>query len=58
MPVHIWPGTDDPAKPRLIAPPGAREVFRRVVGAWGNEDLIEKAFELEEYAPGDSVDRR
>jgi ribonuclease BN (tRNA processing enzyme) len=24
-------------------------MFRRVVGAWGNEDLIENAFELREY---------
>jgi ribonuclease BN (tRNA processing enzyme) len=49
VPVPPWPGTDNPARPRLIAPPGARETFRRVVGAWGNEDLIENAFELEEY---------
>ena len=49
VPVPPWPGTKRPARPRLIAPPGARETFRRVVGAWGNEDLIENAFELEEY---------
>ena len=49
VPVPPWPGTDKPAKPRLIAPPGARDLFRRVVGSWGNEDLIENAFELEEY---------
>jgi ribonuclease BN (tRNA processing enzyme) len=49
VPVDRWPGTDYPACPRLIAPPHARETFRRVVGAWGNEDLIEKAFALEEY---------
>src|SRR5918992_5412358 len=49
VPVPPRPGTDKPAKPRLIAPPGARELFRRIVGAWGNEDLIEKAFKLEEY---------
>ena len=55
VPVHTWPGTDTPARPRLIAPPGAREIFRRVVGAWGNEDLIEKAFALEEYEAGDEV---
>jgi ribonuclease BN (tRNA processing enzyme) len=51
VPVPPWPGTDAPARPRLIAPPGARETFRRVVGSWGNEDLIENAFELEEYEP-------
>ena len=49
VPVPPWPGTDHPARPRLIAPPSARETFRRVVGAWGNADLIEAAFELEEY---------
>jgi ribonuclease BN (tRNA processing enzyme) len=49
VPVPPWPGTDEPARPRLIAPPGARETFRRVVGAWGNDDLIENAFDLEEY---------
>ena len=53
--VHTWPGTDSPARPRLVAPPGARQVFQRVVGAWGNDDLVENAFELEEYGPGDAV---
>jgi len=51
VPVHIWPGTDSPARPKLYAPAGARQTFRRVVGAWGNEDLIENAFDLHEYAP-------
>jgi ribonuclease BN (tRNA processing enzyme) len=49
VPVDRWPGTDAPARPRLIAPRGATETFRRVVGAWGNEDLIENAFEIQEY---------
>ncbi|MCA1682851.1 MAG: MBL fold metallo-hydrolase, partial [Actinobacteria bacterium] len=44
----------DPARPQLHAPRGARETFRRVVGAWGNEDLIEAAFDLHEYE-ADSV---
>jgi ribonuclease BN (tRNA processing enzyme) len=48
-PVDRWPGTDDPARPVLHVPAGARETFRRVVGAWGNEDLIERAFRLREY---------
>ena len=54
VPVHRWPGTDNPARPRLIAPPGATETFRRVVGAWGNDDLIENAFAIEEYAADDT----
>ncbi|HEX2359601.1 MAG TPA: MBL fold metallo-hydrolase [Solirubrobacterales bacterium] len=56
VPVHTWPGTDRPARPRLVAPPGAGKVFRRVVGAWGNDDLIETAFDLEEYASGSTVE--
>jgi len=49
VPVDRWPGTDHPARPVLHAPPGARDCFRRVVGAWGDEDLIENAFALREY---------
>jgi ribonuclease BN (tRNA processing enzyme) len=49
VPVDRWPGTDNPARPTLYAPSQAREVFQRVVGSWGNEDLIEKAFDLREY---------
>ena len=51
VPVPPWPGTDSPARPRLIAPPGAGETFRKIVGCWGNDDLIDNAFELEEYEP-------
>jgi ribonuclease BN (tRNA processing enzyme) len=53
VPVDRWPGTESPARPRLIAPPGARDTFRRIVGAWGNEDLIENAFQIEEYVESD-----
>jgi ribonuclease BN (tRNA processing enzyme) len=56
VPVHTWPGTENPARPRLIVPPSATQVFRRVVGAWGNEDLIERAFSIETYAAGDRVE--
>jgi ribonuclease BN (tRNA processing enzyme) len=56
VPVHRWPGTDNPARPALHAPPGAAEVFRRVVGAWGNDDLIENAFELTEYDPSQKLE--
>ena len=56
VPVHIWNGTDEPARPRLVAPPGSRETFRQVVSAWGNDDLVESAFRIEEYAAGDRVE--
>ena len=56
VPVAGWPGTDNPARPVLHAPPGARDIFRRVVGAWGNEDLVEKAFDLREYSVSDTLE--
>jgi ribonuclease BN (tRNA processing enzyme) len=56
VPVARWPGTDAPARPRLIAPEGAGKTFRRIVGAWGQEDLIESAFDLEEYEPDSAVE--
>jgi ribonuclease BN (tRNA processing enzyme) len=56
VPVAQWPGTDHPARPRLIAPQGAKDTFRRIVGAWGNEDLIENAFVLEEYGPNSTAE--
>lgn len=37
------------SRPVLYAPPGARETFRRITGAWQAEELIEQAFELHEY---------
>jgi ribonuclease BN (tRNA processing enzyme) len=49
VPVDRWPGVECPACPRLITPRGSRETYRRVVGAWGNDDLIENAFDLHEY---------
>jgi ribonuclease BN (tRNA processing enzyme) len=55
VPVARWPGTAEPARPKLYAPRGARETFRRVVGAWGNDDLIEAAFDLHEYEPTDEL---
>ena len=56
VPVDRWPGTADPARPLLHAPPGAGEIFRRVVGAWGNDDLIDRAFDLREYGPADRLE--
>ncbi len=56
VPVATWPGTDSPARPRLYAPRGAADTFRRIVGAWGSEDLIERAFDLVEYGPDATLD--
>src|SRR3954453_7966771 len=56
VPVDRWPGTEAPARPKLYAPPGARDMLRRVVGAWGPEDLVENAFDLCEYDPGECLE--
>jgi ribonuclease BN (tRNA processing enzyme) len=55
VPVDRWPGTHHPARPELHAPLGAGASFRRVVGAWGNEDLIENAFDLREYDASEPI---
>src|ERR1700742_1351956 len=55
VPVDPWPGTEAPAKPKLYAPRGARQTFRRIVGSWGAEDLIDNAFDIHEYAPGEEI---
>jgi ribonuclease BN (tRNA processing enzyme) len=49
VPVAGHPGTEHPARPRLIVPPGARQTVRTLAGAWGDEGLVEAGFELEEY---------
>src|ERR1044071_4147388 len=55
VPVDRWPGTDAPVKPKLYAPRGARQTFRRIVGTWGAKDLIDNAFDIHEYASGDEL---
>ena len=51
-----WPGTSAPARPELHAPRGATDMFRQIVGCWGNEDLIENAFTLREYDPWEELE--
>jgi len=57
VPVGGHPGTANPARPRLIAPAGATEQFRRVCGGSGMRDQhVESAFEISEYEPDDTFD--
>src|SRR5205085_3118690 len=49
VPVAGWPGTDSPARPELHAPLGACETFREIVRCWGQEYLVDGAFEIHEY---------
>jgi ribonuclease BN (tRNA processing enzyme) len=55
VPVAGWPGTSEPARPQLHAPVGSAELFRQIVSCWGNEELIEKAFDLHEYDAPDEL---
>jgi ribonuclease BN (tRNA processing enzyme) len=55
VPVGGHPGTDTPARPRLIAPAGAGEAFRRVCsGAGMPAEHVERAFAMTEYEPEDT----
>jgi ribonuclease BN (tRNA processing enzyme) len=49
VPVAGWPGTSEPARPDLHAPPGARTMFRSLGACWDNKGLIESAFALHEF---------
>jgi ribonuclease BN (tRNA processing enzyme) len=50
------PGAGEAARPRLLAPGGAGQTFRGIVGSWGAEELIEDAFALREYVPGEELE--
>jgi ribonuclease BN (tRNA processing enzyme) len=57
VPVDRWPGTDVPARPRLLAPRGALAAFRLVCEGGGMQPThIEAAFRLEEYAVTEEFD--
>jgi ribonuclease BN (tRNA processing enzyme) len=56
VPVGGFPGTKFPARPDLYVQSGATEVLRRVVGSWGNDDLVDKAFAIQEYEEQDELE--
>jgi ribonuclease BN (tRNA processing enzyme) len=57
VPVGGFPGTDTPARPRLLAPPGALESFAALCTASGmSADHIELAFAVTVYDPADVVE--
>ena len=57
VPVDRWPGTDSPARPMLIAPPGAAQAFRQVCAGGGMPpEHVEAAFALREYAASDTIE--
>jgi ribonuclease BN (tRNA processing enzyme) len=56
VPVAGWPGTAEPARPRLVLPGGGCELLRTVVGCWGGADLVDGAFDTLEYMSDDQLD--
>jgi len=56
VPVAGWPGTDSPARPRLIVPPGAGEELHAIGAAVGQPGLFHSAFELTEYATDETLE--
>ena len=56
VPVDGHPGTSEPPRPRLIAPPGARDAFQRLYAAPGCARSTSRTrSRLEEYDPGATV---
>ncbi|MGH2944578.1 MAG: MBL fold metallo-hydrolase, partial [Solirubrobacteraceae bacterium] len=56
VPVERWPGTDNPARPRLLVPAGATEILRTVASAGGQPYLLDKAFAMAEYDTSATVE--
>ncbi len=56
VPVGEWPGTDNPARPVLYGPPGARAAFSHVCEIWGMCSLIEDAFDFREFDPSERIE--
>ena len=55
VPVAGWPGDEDPARPRLLAPPGAAEKLAALCTATGmHAEHIETAFDLTVYDPAET----
>jgi ribonuclease BN (tRNA processing enzyme) len=50
-----WPGTSRPARPQLHAPMGSCEMFRHLVACWGDEELVQRAFDISEYDGPDEL---
>jgi ribonuclease BN (tRNA processing enzyme) len=43
-------------RPTLYVPPGGRDVFRQITGAWNTPELVEQAFCLIEYDPAQTIE--
>ena len=56
VPIDPWPGTDDPARPKLFGPPGSHQFLDDLDGSWNLGRHFEQAFETSEYDPAGSIE--
>jgi ribonuclease BN (tRNA processing enzyme) len=56
VPVAQWPGTQEPARPQLLLPPGAHAKLRTVGEAVGQPGIFDSAFAIREYAISETVE--
>ncbi len=56
VPIEPWPGTDNPARPKLYGPPGAKRFLEELDDTWSLGRHFEQAFEMYEYDPAGTVD--
>lgn len=55
VPVARWSGVENPPRPSLFLPPGGLKVAGGVTAALGADGLLERAFDVHEYDPGDQL---
>ena len=55
VPVGLWPGTQHPARPQLLLPPGARATLLTVARAASLPGVLEHAFDIREYDIAETV---
>lgn len=55
VPVARWTGVEKPPRPPLFLPPGGLAIANEVVSAIGAPGLIEQAYEVSEYDPGQAL---
>lgn len=56
VPIDPWPGTTNPARPRLYGPPGSTEFLDDLDSTWSLGRHFEQAFELYEYEPDEPIE--
>lgn len=56
VPIDPWPGTDSPARPKLLGPPGSHRFLEDLDGAWSLGKHFEQAFDTSEYDPAGKVE--